>query len=613
MAEKGIDLELLLRTPMVEAEVGFDLSPDGRFVAFSWNRTGRWEIYQLSLEQPQQVQRVGEGEGARFAPRYSPDGRYLAYLVDADGSERLDLWVCDLKSGQSANLTPHTEFSLQPHYCWSPDGRYIACLSDQQGQFGTYLLEVEGLTVREALVGKAPLWQGAGPHADVCWSPDGRWLAITSEGPGQEYRTHLLPVQQGRAAGEPLPLMWKGHPLNAREVCWSPDGRRLAFSCDERGRYDIALYTVENGEITWLTESRGDSGVPDWSPDGKGLVYVLADGPETWLAVRNLEDPFPQLYQVQPGVHLLPRFTPDGKRVVFIFDNPCMPDDLWLLDLTSGKMQQLTQSLPAPLQGAPFVMPQHITYPSFDGQAVPALLYLPTTVPAGEGLPPAVIVIHGGPTWLFQYLWYPLMTHMVSRGWVVLAPNYRGSSGYGRAWQLANRFEMGRADVMDVVAGADYLVRNQLADARRIAVTGRSHGGYLTMCCLTFYPERFVGGSAVVPFLNWFTSHAASRPDLQHWDIENMGDPRQNASLWRERSPFFFLDRIQAPVQMICGAHDPRCPAAEALAAEQVLRALGREVELLLYPDEGHAFLKIENVVDHEVRRVAFLSRILEG
>ncbi len=221
-------------------------------------------------------------------------------------------------------------------------------------------------------------------------------------------------------------------------------------------------------------------------------------------------------------------------------------------------------------------------------------------------------MIHGGPEWLFQYLWYPIMAHMASRGWVVLAPNYRGSTGYGREWQLANRFEMGHGDTMDVAAGADYLVREGLADPSRIAVTGRSHGGFLTMSCLTEHPERWRAGSAVVPFLNWFTSNAASRADLQHWDIENMGDPVENAALWRERSPFFKLDRITAPVQLICGANDPRCPASESIAARDELVNLGRQVDFLLYPDEGHTFLKIENIVEHELRRVAFLAQALE-
>ncbi len=113
---------------------------------------------------------------------------------------------------------------------------------------------------------------------------------------------------------------------------------------------------------------------------------------------------------------------------------------------------------------------------------------------------PAAILIHGGPDWFFEMTWYPLMAHMASRGWVVLVPNYRGSTGYGRAWQEASRFDFGGVDNDDVAAGAQFLLRNGLADPERIGITGRSHGGYLTMTCLTKYPDLWAAGSAVVPF-----------------------------------------------------------------------------------------------------------------
>jgi dipeptidyl aminopeptidase/acylaminoacyl peptidase len=132
------------------------------------------------------------------------------------------------------------------------------------------------------------------------------------------------------------------------------------------------------------------------------------------------------------------------------------------------------------------------------------------------------------------------------------------------------------------------------------------------MVCLTSKPELWACGSAIVPFLNWFTSHANSRQDLQHWDIENFGDPQENKALWQERSPFFFLDRITSPVQLICGENDPRCPAQESLQARDRLLELGCEVDFKLYKDEGHGFLKIENVIDAEMRRFAFLVRNLE-
>jgi dipeptidyl aminopeptidase/acylaminoacyl peptidase len=311
-------------------------------------------------------------------------------------------------------------------------------------------------------------------------------------------------------------------------------------------------------------------------------------------------------------VHHRPRWTPDGEGLLFLYESPLQPADLWHLSLAEGTCQQLTHSLPASIEPAAFVEPELVTYPSLDGTPVPALLYRPRLT-AGSERAPAVVYVHGGPNWLAQVAWDPVVQHMVGRGWAVLAPNYRGSTGYGRDWQLANRFDLGGADTGDVVAGADYLVGQGLAQPARIAVTGRSYGGYLTMTCLTQYPDRWAGGSAVVPFLNWFTSHANSRPDLQHWDLENFGHPERDRALYYERSPFFFLDRVVAPVQLICGAHDPRCPASESVQAHEALAARGKACDLALYEDEGHSFYKTENVIDAERRRMAFLASVLEG
>jgi dipeptidyl aminopeptidase/acylaminoacyl peptidase len=244
-----------------------------------------------------------------------------------------------------------------------------------------------------------------------------------------------------------------------------------------------------------------------------------------------------------------------------------------------------------------------------DGEQVPALLY--RSKHAGPDVP-AVLSIHGGPNWSYQFLWEPVMSHFASRGWTVLAPNYRGSTGHGKKWQNASRYDMGGVDRDDCAAGATYLVENGLAHKDKIAVTGKSHGGYLTMGCLTGYPEFWAAGSAVVPFLNWIKSHNDSREDLQHWNIENMGDPLENRDLWISRSPYFFLDKVSAPVQLICGSNDPRCPASDAIAARDKLIELGKPVELLLYEGEGHTFLNIENIVDSETRRVEFLAKMVE-
>jgi dipeptidyl aminopeptidase/acylaminoacyl peptidase len=308
-------------------------------------------------------------------------------------------------------------------------------------------------------------------------------------------------------------------------------------------------------------------------------------------------------FEFPAGVHHLPRFTPNDE-ILFVFESPRQPPDLWKLN-KAGIFEQLTNSLPDSLRESEFVIPEEISYQN-DGVSVPALLYHGKSARA-------VINIHGGPNWHVQFMWDPFMAHMAARGWTVLSPNYRGSTGYGRAWQIASRFDMGGVDMRDCAAGAAYLLQEGLVSAQKIAVTGRSHGGYLTMTCLTQFPHIWCGGSAVVPFMNWFKSHEESREDLKHWNLENMGDPKENNETWHNASPYFFLDRVSAPVQLICGGNDPRCPASDSLEAHDKLVELGKDVELLLYKDEGHSFLKIENVVDAETRRVEFLTKVLEG
>ncbi len=591
-----LDLEALLHVPHVDPYSGFDVSPDGNTVAFSWNRIGRWEIYEVALDGSSGPLQVTQGGGGKFAPRYAPDGARIAYVLDVDGSEALDACIYDRQSQVHTNLTLDLPGALQPNLSWCPDGSQLAFISDRSGRFDTYVALADGGAPRPVLALPYSDW-------DVRWSPDGRHLAVVAATTGQDHGVFIVPSD----GGEPFQLAVPGGPINAREPEWAPDGSRLAFTSNLRGSYDIGVYDLEAREIIWVTESNFDDETPGWSPQGDRLVFLRRQGATTVLAVALGGDV--DTYQVSAGVHYLPRFTPDGEHVVFVFDSPRDPQDLWVLSLVDREVRRLTRSLPEDLDEGPFTMPTEIRYPGMDGQGVPALLYLPAGL---EAPAPTVLVIHGGPSWISQQTWTPVIQHFVSRGWIVLAPNYRGSIGYGRQWQLANRYDLGGVDTRDVVAGADYLVQERRTDPNRIAVTGWSHGGYLTMTCLTHYPDRWAAGSAVVPFLNWFTAHRNCRRDLQYWDIENMGDPVENHDLWYERSPLFFLDRIRAPVQLICSANDPRCPASESIEARDALIALGKSVELTLYPDEGHQFLKRENLVDAERKRAAFLARALE-
>ena len=614
-----LDLAQLLRVPQVHPQ--FDISPDDIKLAFAWNKTGEWQIYEMDLDASSAPRPVTVGIGGKFNPRYSPDGTRLAYVLDMDGSESYHLIVYDFATGQHRDLTPNISHSLQPNFCWSPDGQQLAFLSDQHRHFSTYIVSINGCDAQLILDTGHPAWE-------VEWSSDGKRLAICCEMHGQDYGIFIV----DRESREVTEL-----DLNANGLKWSADGKKLTFHSDLHGWFDIAVYDLASKKNTWLTNSDGDSQSPIFiskSTDqcsSPQIAYTQSQGAFNWTEICHadgrslpgsisttiLETLQPQQplaqnditkIQVGKGIHDGIKFTSNLKRMVCVFSSPSQPPDLWMINVEAGTSIQLTNSMPDELSHEEFILPEEIYYEGIDGVQVPALLFRPDGIPA-----PAVVMIHGGPNWHYSAEWNPLMAHFASRGFVVFAPNYRGSTGYGRDWQYAARYDLGGVDTRDVAAGAGYLLCEGIAIENKIAVTGRSHGGYLTMTCLTQYPELWCAGSAVVPFMNWIKSHNDSREDLQHWNIENMGDPKENYERWYNASPYFFLDLVSAPVQLICGGNDPRCPASDSIDARDKLVELGKDVELLLYEDEGHAFLKIENIIDSELKRVEFLAKVLEN
>ncbi|TSA47057.1 MAG: hypothetical protein D4R46_01705 [Chloroflexi bacterium] len=256
-----IDLGVLLRVPCVEVEMGFDVSPDGEHVAFSWNPEGRWDIYEISLRGspgsrtgrgspgscvvvPVPARETGRGKtdpypvsrgpGGKFHPRYSPDGKSLAFSVDFDGSEAFHLFVHDFGTGELRDLTPDLNWTLHSFFSWSPDGKHIAFIADQSGQFNVYVIPAEGGDARLVLDAGYPAWK-------VRWSPDGLWLAVTVEAGGIDYGTFIVPAKEDGAACR---IADESGPIDAGQTCWSPDSTRLAFSSDVHG-YNIS------GSTSW--------------------------------------------------------------------------------------------------------------------------------------------------------------------------------------------------------------------------------------------------------------------------------------------------------------------------------------------------------------------------
>jgi dipeptidyl aminopeptidase/acylaminoacyl peptidase len=591
-----LDLQTLFRVPSI---YNYDVSPKDESIAFSWNRLGQYQIYLHNIFSPD-PRLLTRGTNSKISPCFSPDGNKLAYMQDYDGDENFDIFLLDLLVRESPlNLTPETKEAIHSHVRWSPDGKKLAFALDQGGKFSIYTLSLSG-------GGMERISDHEFCDSDPEWSPDGKMIAFNALVTAQDHGVFTVPSK----GGEILRLMDGEKPIEASSPKWSPDGKRIAFESNELGSSNIGIWDLKSGSVQWVTKTQHQCYDPQWFPDERKLSYLVGQNGNLHIAVQDMEKHVTDYLEVEAGVHLQIRFGRNPRRMYFTFSNLRRPPDLWTVDLENRKFHQLTNSFDSVIDSSRFVLDHDVLYQSRDGLEIPGLLYLPRNFDSQKA-GPSVICVHGGPTIEHVNEWHPLIQYLVGEGYVVIAPNYRGSPGFGRKFQTANRFALGDKDLQDVVAAADYLIEKRLTDPRRIGIVGESYGGYLTMCALTKFPNYWAAGVAMVPFLNWFTEIKNEREDLQAWDLENMGHPEKDYQRFHDASPIFFIDNLRAPVQLIAGAHDPRCPASESRQAQKKLQESGKVFELVIYEDEGHEFRKLENRVDTFRRLIQFLNRHL--
>lgn len=598
-ARPSLTLTQLINTPTVAS---YAIAPDSQTAAVVWDKSGRNELYLVPLRGAGGPRRITRGPEAKIAPAFAPTGGALLYAQDHAGDENYDLWVYDRAARTHRNLTPDTpDETINPDATWAPDGRQVAYVSNRGGRFAAYAAPVDGSAPPRRLTEH--------PYSDVTvlWAPDGRHLAVGAWTEGQAGGLFIVPA----AGGPTLVVGGADGPVDAAQAAWAPDGRRLAFVSNAPGHSVVCLYDLPTGRLTQLSPATHEAGEPAWAPDGRTVAYTWnVDGNVSVRLHPVARGPAREL-AIAPGVHARPQFTPNGRYLLTVFNGPRHPSDLWAFDLAqpARRPRRLTDSRPARGEVRTLIAPEVVRWRS-DDLTISGLLYKPRGLrraKAGAGRAPAVLWVHGGPTWQYKNEWWAVPQALAAAGCVVLAPNYRGSSGYGRAFQEANRYDLGGGDMRDVIAGAQWLVAEGYADPRRLAITGTSYGGYLTMTALTRHPQVFAAGAAVVPFLNWFTEHASEREDLQYWDEQNFGHPERDADRYRFFSPIFHMEHITAPVQLLAGENDPRCPAGETEQAAAALHDLDVPHEVVIYAGEGHAFLQRATRLDAARRRVRFL------
>ncbi|MGP0020985.1 MAG: alpha/beta fold hydrolase [Candidatus Sulfotelmatobacter sp.] len=586
-------------------------SPDGKTVAFVSNMSGRNNLWLVPADGGWPVQ-LTVSDQRQTAPAWSPDGKWIAYQSDYDGDEQWDIFLVSPKTGKVVNLTQTREIAeLNP--TWSPDGRYLA-YEVKPKTSAAYEIDIYDTVMREVkhLTSGTPQDKS---NTNPIWS-DGAYIVYTQEqAKGTDSNIFIADVATGRSTLLTPHQGEQRYYANDISTLGMFDAQTVLFTSNAHNGYDnVGLLLVGTrgasrpGEIKWLTHDKWEIRGGEFSPDGKHITFSAnVDGNED-IYLHDLATgkssalPVPKGVNEPVGGHSA--FSRDGQRLLYNHNGPSAPGDLWVYDLAARKSTQITHSLVAGLRSEDMVEPYLVHYPSRDGKwTISAFLYVPFNMPR-NGQNAAIVYIHGGPTSQSMNSFNRFVQFAANQGYMVLAPNYRGSTGYGKEFQQANLFDMGGGDLQDVLAGVDWIKQTGHLDPKKIAVMGGSYGGYLSMMAVTKAPDVWAAGVPIVPFVNWFTKIENEDPVLQQSDLATMGDVVKHKALYEDRSPINFIDQIKAPLLLLAGGHDPRCPKSETQQVVDAIKKRGGTVESKIYENEGHGFARVENQID-AYRRVA--------
>jgi dipeptidyl aminopeptidase/acylaminoacyl peptidase len=580
-------------------------SPDGKSIVFVSNISGRNNLW-LVLAEGGWPSQLTVSDQRQSSPAWSPDGKWIAFQSDYDGDEQWDIFLVSPKTGQVVNVTNTREIAEEGP-AWSPDGRYLAYTVKPKTS-SVYEIDIYDILLRDTrhLTSGTPKDK---MNVSPIWSADGKYIAYTQEqAKGTDSNVFLADLGSGKSD---LLTPHEGEKLY-RADHFSPDGKHLLITSNAANGFDnVGLLDIPSKKIDWLTRDKWEISAGNFSPDGKSVTWIANVDGNTDVYLHHLASGKTTSLPLPRGVNTLggadSAFSRDGSRLLYYHNGPTAPNDAWAFSLVDSASHQVTKSLLAGIHPEDMAEPFLVHYPSRDGKwTISAFVYVPYNMQR-NGQNAAIVYVHGGPTSQTVNSFNRFIQHMVNQGYMVIAPNYRGSTGYGKEFQQANLFDMGGGDLQDVVAAADFIKQTGFLDPKKIVLMGGSYGGYLTMMGVTKAPDVWAAGVPIVPFVNYFTELENEDPVLREMDLATMGDPVKNKTLFEDRSPIFFVDQIKAPLLLLAGGNDPRCPKEEAQQVVDAVKKRGGVAEYKVYENEGHGFSRLENQIDAYQRVADFL------
>ncbi|HEX4627891.1 MAG TPA: S9 family peptidase [Gemmatimonadales bacterium] len=619
------------------------IAPDGAWVAYTVTSADTAEdrdksaVWMTSWDGARTV-RVTTSKQGENTPRWSPDGRWLAFLSSRD-DEHTQLWVLDRRGGEGRKLTMLS--SDVEDYVWAPDGKRLALVvqdadtakpktpapividrfqfkRDEDGYLGKqrrhlYVLDLES--------GKpAILMTGDDDELRPAWSPDGKSLAFVSKRHADADRDNNWDVYVVEAVPGATPRQLTtfegadGDPDTESPPAWSPDGRSIAYlqggppNLIYYGLQMLAVVPARGGDAPRILTAALDRNVskPAWSADGSSVYFLLED--DRTVALARVAAAGGPLERLVAGPRVVSSFAtgPDG-RIAVLASTPLVPAEVFAVD--GGTLRPLSHQNDEWLSRVTLGGVEPIGFKSRDGTPVNGFVVKPPNFKPGTRYP-AVLRIHGGPTSQYQYEFDFQLQTLAGHGYLVVVANPRGSTGRGEGYATAIYADWGNKDAQDVLAAVDYAVAQGLADPQRLGVGGWSYGGMLTNYVIA-QDRRFKAAVSGASISNVLAGYGTDQY-VREYEAE-LGVPWKSTAPWARVSvPFLHADRIATPTLFLCGDKDFNVPLLNSEQMYQALRSLGVETELVIYPGQHHAITKPSYRRDRLARYLAWYDKHLK-
>ena len=595
-------LELIRKIVAMPRIPSFVVDDHPRNLVFSARMDETYQLYLMTLtknsgEDEKPIQLTKAEDGIIHGYDLSPSGRYLIFPRDKGGSENYQVFLMDLKSSLSEEicLTPSPVGRIWLN--WFPDERKVLVTgSDDETNFVRVLdiqtRELETLFTCDSWI-------------DSALSKDGKLVAVSTQR-GENVKNRDVIVFPVKDPTDQRIISF-GDESQEMGPAWSNDGKYLAFMTNAASCPRLVIWDVEQWQQHAMIDmpDEGDVFWPMMSEKEQNTVYLLIDhhGKERLYQCNIEEKSVKELFDASKGSIYEARVVNDKLFVISTsFTQPPRLEFYNLPDLTQFRRPFPETSFPSDLLSS-FVF-KDVWYSSFDSRDIQA--WFINSDESGER--PVIVKIHGGPTASTQNSWNPEITVLTLLGFSIFLPNYRGSTGFGPEFRLLNVGDLGGGDFKDVVYGVKWLQANGYLKKEKPSIIGGSYGGYMTVYALVRSPDLWKCGVAAVPVTDWIADYELATADFRFFDVYFFGGtPKEKRDLYVERSPITHVEQLQAPLLIIHGKNDSRCPFKPVKEFYETAKSLGKDIYLHSIEDEGHGSMKLANAIDDIFHEVKFL------